>query len=146
MAYLPVFIFKHITHMFACKMQLYSYFEKVYLCIFGFAYLYILVHIYAKKMFFDLEDLHRVAVGRHSSSLTRTAVWLSPSRSVSRVHGLPICQLLCCFVTPALARQQFSLSESESQLFKVEQCHCNGKAYKESQSMSASTIAAVTAV
>ena len=41
MAFLPVCIFKHITHMFACKMQIYSYFENVYLCIFGFAYLYI---------------------------------------------------------------------------------------------------------
>ena len=30
MAYLPVCIFKHITHMFAGKMQIYSYFEKVY--------------------------------------------------------------------------------------------------------------------
>ena len=36
MAYLPVCIFKQITHMFACKMQIYSYF--LYLCIFGSAY------------------------------------------------------------------------------------------------------------
>ena len=33
--------------MFACKMHVYSYFEKVYLCIYCFAYLCILLHIYA---------------------------------------------------------------------------------------------------
>ena len=47
MGYLPVCIVKHITHIFACKMQIYSYFEKVYLCIFCFANLYILLRIYA---------------------------------------------------------------------------------------------------
>ena len=33
--------------MIACKMQIFSYFENVYLSIFGFAYLCILLHIYA---------------------------------------------------------------------------------------------------
>ena len=40
MAFLPVCILKHITHMFASKMQIF-FFENVYLCIFAFAYLYI---------------------------------------------------------------------------------------------------------
>ena len=38
--------------MFACKMQIFSYFENIYLSIFGFAYLCILLNIYAYGLVF----------------------------------------------------------------------------------------------
>ena len=90
MAYLPVCIFKHITHMFACKMQIYSYFEKVYLCIFGFAYLYILLHIYI----YILAYFSIILLPRPISLMniqTATCVW----RECSFFHLLSLLLFLC---------------------------------------------------
>ena len=80
MAYLLLCIFKHATHMFAYKVQIYSYFENAYLCIFGFAYLYILLHIYAYVLFFGIFE-HVFASKANQDGVTewlaRTSSWLA---------------------------------------------------------------------
>ena len=95
MAYLPVCIVKHITHMFACKMQIYSYFEKVHLCIFGFAYLYILLHFYA---FLFLAYLSIILLPRPISLMNiQTATCVRRERSFFHLLSL---LLFPCFNSP----------------------------------------------
>ena len=75
-------------------MHIYSYFEKVYLCIFCFAYLYILLHIYA----FFLAYLSIILLPRPISLMNiQTATCVRRERSFFHLLSL---LLFLCFNRP----------------------------------------------
>ena len=94
MAYLPVCIFKHITHMFAWKMQIYSYFER-------YTHAYLVLHIcayYCIFMHFFSAFLSIILLPRPISLMNiQTATCVR--RESSFFHLLSLL-LFLCFIRP----------------------------------------------